>query len=124
MSEGIKKGTFDNERFPEIQNKAVPVAKGYSDVSVTGDAIPHPKAVMGADAAADDGRPWVIGPSARDGRGSARIGRHDARSGLDKAFAAARPVGGKPNGGGVRGIANVPAASPPANGSAVPPKVR
>ena len=101
---------------PSVSQKLT--ARGYSDVTVTGDAIPHPKAVMGADAAADQGGPWI----ARDGETGRRVPPHDARSGLDKAYAAARPVGGKPNGGGVRNLGDVANASPAANGSGAAPR--
>jgi hypothetical protein len=91
------------------------VARGYSDVTVTGDAIPHPRAVMGADSDADRGQPMV----ARNMETGRRVPPHDSRSGLDKAAGSLKPVGFPLNGGKVSGASGD--QSPASNGSGALP---
>lgn len=70
-----------NPRFG-MQTGPVPVARGYQPVEDRGSIPASPKAVLGADVAADHNGPWIAQPK----RGPDRpVAPHDSSSGIDKA---------------------------------------
>jgi len=77
---------------PSVSKKLT--ARGYVPTEDSENMPVHPMAKEPAPTfASDAGKPWI----AQDGE--RRVPKADTRSGLDKAYSATRPVGGKPNGG-------------------------